>query len=106
MIIHTVLYKFKHDLNKMANMAKAQSMLEGLKDQVKWVIDIEAGFDFNRGVSAYDLCFRATFQVKDHLLWFRAEPESIEVFNFINSCIEESHMVDYEINDYDDACAM
>ena len=99
MIVHVVMYKFKHELNKMANMVKAKAMLEALPEKVEWLQTMQAGLDFDRGVSSYDLCLYATFKTKEHLMWYKVEPESLEVLNFLKECTEESHVVDYEVDE-------
>jgi hypothetical protein len=99
MIVHVQMYKFKNELSKMGNMAKAKEMLEALPEKVEWVQTIQAGLDFNKGASAYDLCLYATFKIKDHLIWFKAEPETLEVMNFLKDLTEASHVVDYEVDD-------
>lgn len=93
------MFKFKHDFNKMANMVKAKTMLEELPEKIEWIKSIEAGIDFSRVASAYDLCLRATFLTKDHLIWFKAEPATLEAMKFIKEVSEVSHVVDYEVDD-------
>jgi hypothetical protein len=93
------MFKFEHSFNKMANMVKAKTMLEALPEKIEWVQSIEVGFDFSRGSSAYDLCLRATFLTKDHLIWFKAEPARLEAMQFLKEVSEASHVVDYEVDD-------
>lgn len=83
----------------MADMVKAKEMLEGLPDKVEWLQTMQVGFDFNHGASSYDLCLYATFKTKEHLMWYKVEPESLEVLNFLKETTEESHVVDYEVDD-------
>lgn len=99
MIVHVQMYKFKHELSKMANMVKAKEMLEALPAKVQWLESIQVGFDFNHGVSSYDFCIYATFKTKEHLMWYKVEPESLEVLNFLKASTEESHVVDYEYDE-------
>lgn len=87
---------------KMANMVKAKEMFEALPSQIDWIISMEAGFDYNRGAHAYDMCVRATFQTKDQLMWYRSETAYIEIMNFLEAHLLEYHSVDYEIDD--DSC--
>lgn len=99
MIVHVEMFKFKHEFNKMANMAKAKTMLEALQEKIEWVQTIEVGHDFTRGARAYDLCLRVTFLTKDHLIWFKAEPVTLDVMRFIKEVVEASHFVDYELDE-------
>ena len=99
MIVQVVMYKFKHELSKMANMVKAKEMLEALPEKVEWLQTMQVGLDFNRGASAYDLCTYATFRKKEHLIWFKAEPESLEVLNFLKASTDVSHVVEYEVDE-------
>lgn len=99
MIVHVEMYKFKHGLSKMADMVKAKEMLEALPEKVEWLQTIQVGMDFNHGVSSYDLCLYATFKTKEHLMWFKVEPESLEALNFLKDSTEASHVVDYEVDD-------
>lgn len=52
MIVHVVMYKFEHGLEKMANMAKAKAMLEALPEKLEWLQSIQAGVDFDRSATA------------------------------------------------------
>jgi len=99
MIVRVVMYKFKHDLNKMANMVKAKEMLEALPEKVEWLQTMQVGIDFDRGATSYDLCLYATFKSRQHLMWYKVEPESLEVMNFLKASAEKSHVVDYEVDD-------
>lgn len=104
MIKHVVMYQFKHELQKMANMVKAKEMFEALPGQMKWLTDIEAGFDFNRGSKSYDLCVYATFKTKQELMWYTSEPAHQEIVRFLNECTTAMHVVDYEVDD--DTCGI
>ncbi|WP_345971930.1 Dabb family protein [Sulfurimonas diazotrophicus] len=99
MIVHVEMYKFKHELSKMANMVKAKELLEALPEKVEWLQTMQVGLDFNHGAHSYDLCLYATFKTKEHLMWYKVEPESLEVLNFIKDNTEEMHVVDYEVDE-------
>lgn len=104
MIVHVVMYQFKHDLYKMKNMAKAKEMLEALPSTMEWINTIQVGLDFDRGKSAYDLCVYVTFKTRDELMWFKSEPSHIEVENFLKEVTSSSHLVDYVYEE--DTCAV
>lgn len=103
MIVHVVMYKFKHEFNKMANMVKAKEMFEALPSKMDWTTSLEAGFDFNRGAKSFDLCVRATFKTKDALMWYTSEPPHTEIQKFLEEVTVASQVVDYEVDD-EDAC--
>lgn len=105
MIVHVVMYQFRHEFNKMANMVKAKEMFEALPSKIEWVNSLEAGFDFNRGAKSYDLCVRATFKTKETLKWYMSEPPHIEVVKFLETVTTASHVVDYEVDD-EDGCSL
>lgn len=105
MIVHVVMYKFEHGLEKMANMAKAKAMLEALPEKLEWLQSIQAGVDFDRSATAYDFCLYATFKTREHLMWFKVEQPSMEVLNFLKEVTVESHVVDYVVDDEAIACA-
>lgn len=105
MIVHVVMYKFKHGLEKMANMAKAKAMLEALPEQLEWLQSLQAGVDFDRSATSYDLCLYATFKTRENLMWFKVEQASLEVLNFLKEVTEESHVVDYIVDDPEVSCA-
>lgn len=104
MIKHVVMYKFKHDIQKIANMVKAKKMFQELEETVKWVDKLEVGMDFNHVASSYDLCFYATFKTKENLMWFKSEPEHLEVQKFLKEVVEEFHVVEYEVEDESMVC--
>lgn len=105
MIVHVVMYKFENGLEKMANMAKAKSMLEALPEKLEWLQSIQAGVDFDRTANAYDFCLYATFQTREHLMWFKVEQPSMEALDFLEKVTVESHVVDYVFDEEAIACA-
>jgi hypothetical protein len=98
MIAHVVMFKFTHGFEKMANMLKAKEMFEQLPQKYEYIQNLEVGFDFSHDASAYDLCLRAIFTNKDNLIWFKAEPETIEAMKFLKEVSETSCVVDYELD--------
>ena len=105
MIVHVVMYKFKHGLDKMANMAKAKTMLEALPEKLDWLQTIQAGVDFDHTASSYDFCLYTTFKTRENLMWFKVEKASLEVLNFLEEVTEESHVVDFVVEEEETSCA-
>lgn len=105
MIVHVVMYKFKHEFHKMDNMKKAKEMFEALPAKMEWVNSIEVGFDFNRGAKSFDMCVRATFKTKQNLIWYMSEPPHIELLKFLEEVTTAKNVVDYEVDD-ENACSI
>ena len=104
MFVRVVMYQFKHDINKMKNMAKAKEMFEALPSSIEWIVSMEVGLDINRGKNAYDLCVHVTFKTRDDMTWFYSEPSHIEVENFLKEVTTSSHIVDYVYEE--DTCSV
>ncbi len=99
MIVHIAMFKFTYGFEKMANMLKAKNMFEQLPKKYEYIQKLEVGFDFSHDASAYDLCLNAIFLNKDNLIWFKAEPETIEVMQFLKEVSETFCVVDYEMDE-------
>ena len=104
MIVHVAMYQFKHDINKMKNMAKAKELFEALPSQMEWIQSIQVGLDINRGKNAYDLCANVSFKTRDELLWFNSEPPYIALENFLSEVTTSMKMVDFVYEE--DSCSL
>ena len=94
MIVHIVMFKFKEE-NKVLNIAKVQSKLEGLEQKIKELQSMEVGVNFDESPRAFDLSLYATFQNIEDLNSYAVHEEHLKVVALIKSVTIESKVVDY-----------
>ncbi len=99
MIKHIVMWKLKEHAegaNKEKNAQKIKSMLEGLKDQIKEIVKIEAGINFNPLKNAYDVALYSVFQNQNDFEIYRNHPEHLKIAEFIGKVCLDRCIADYE----------
>ncbi len=94
MIVHIVMFKFKEQ-NKILNIAKVQSKLEGLESKIDVLHSMEVGINFNESQRAYDLCLYSTFESEEDLQAYASHEEHLKVVALIKEVTEDSKVVDY-----------
>ena len=90
---------FKHILftkfDDRENAKKAKALLEGLKDEIPQIVDVECGLDEVRSARSFDLCMIMTFNSReDFEIYDEAEPHQV-VRRFIQSVRTDSATVDF-----------
>ncbi|MDQ6981110.1 MAG: Dabb family protein [Ghiorsea sp.] len=93
MIKHIVMWTL-HD-KKDAIMVK--KTLEGLKDKVPSIIDIEVGIDFSATDASADVVLYSTFASRDDLNAYVAHPDHQTVIPMMQRVTTSRKVVDYEI---------
>lgn len=99
MVVHIVMFKFK-DENKEINILKVKSELETLVDKVDVLKSLEVGINFDETDRAFDLSLYSKFNSKEDLKSYATHPEHLKIVVFIKSVVNESKVVDYELNSY------
>lgn len=76
---------------------KIKNDLEGLKDKISEIKEIEVGIDFNGSDAAYDVVLYSVFENKEGLNTYQNHPEHLNVAVFIKSVVTSRVVVDYEV---------
>ena len=96
MIVHIVMFKFKHE-NKDENLLVVKGKLEELVSKIPTLNSMEVGINFAQEDRAFDISLYSTFSTKDDLRAYAIHPEHLKVVELIKSVAKESKVVDYEI---------
>lgn len=100
MIKHIVFWKLKptaEGASAIENATKIVEMFRDLKDQIPFLISIEAGIDFNRSAAAWDLALSCSFKNTEDLNNYQKDPKHQKVATFIKAVTLDRCVVDYEI---------
>lgn len=95
MIKHIVMWKLKDKNDETLN--KMKNDLEGLKDKISEIKEIEVGIDFNGSDAAYDVVLYSVFESKEDLDAYQTHPEHVKAGVFIKSVVSNRVVVDYEV---------
>lgn len=93
MIKHIVLFKLKNP----ADLEKAYAALEGLRDKIPELLELEIGKNFTISERAFDLSLISTFASTADLNSYQNHPHHLPVVTLMREICEKSHVVDYEI---------
>ncbi|WP_300347857.1 Dabb family protein [Clostridium sp.] len=99
MIKHIVMWKLQDEVQgktKAENAKIIKESLEGLKDKVETLIDIEVGINLNKSEQAYDVVLYSTFNSLEGLEKYQKHPEHLKVATFVRSVVKSRVVVDYE----------
>lgn len=99
MIKHIVMWKLQDEVQgktKAENAKIIKESLEGLKDKVETLINIEVGINLNKSEQAYDVVLYSTFNSLEDLEKYQKHPEHLKVATFVRSVVKSRVVVDYE----------
>jgi len=100
MIKHIVFWRLKDSAlgkSKLDNSRELKAVLEGLKDKIDTIKEIEVGINVNNSEAAYDVALYSEFDSPGDLETYQKHPEHVKVVGFVNEIREERAVVDYEI---------
>ena len=96
MVKHVVMWKVKDSANKSNDIQKLKSALDGLKDKIMEIIDLEVGIDFaKKGDTSVDIILNSSFASIQDLELYQKHPEHLKVVEIIRSLTIEKRVVDY-----------
>ena len=98
MVKHIVMWKLKDDLDKQQNIDRMIEMLKALVGQVKGLVSIEMGYNFNTS-SEYDVVLYATLKSPAALKHYQNHPAHVKCKDFIGSITEARAVADYFYED-------
>jgi Stress responsive A/B Barrel Domain len=100
MIKHVVMWKLEdhaEGADKNENALKAKRLLEGLKDKIREIRNIEVGININDTPAAYDIVLYSEFNSLEDLDIYQNHPEHLIVGDFIGKVRKDRRVADYEV---------
>lgn len=97
MIKHIVMWRLKEELDKEETSKKIKKILEGLKEKINEIVEIEVGINYNSSEIACDIVLYSIFKTKEDLQSYISNPHHIEAGRYVKSVVKEKIVVDYEI---------
>ena len=96
MVKHIVMWKIKNSEYKQDHLVKIKDALEGLKNKVSQILELEVGLDFGQkaGVSA-DIVLISLFASQEDLELYQNHPEHKKAAEIIQLLTSERRVVDY-----------
>ncbi|MGD7045862.1 Dabb family protein [Jeotgalibacillus proteolyticus] len=92
MIVNNVLLK----LNDRDKIIQTQSVLLSMKNNIKYLINIQVELNIRSGENDYDLLFITTFETQEDMEHYLSHPKHIEAAEFISSVLDSQASVCYE----------
>lgn len=99
MIKHIVMWRLKDEAlgaTKEENALKLKETLEGLKDHISELKEVEVGLNFNPSDAAFDVVLYSVFDDKQGLEAYQNHPEHLKVVDFVGEIRTDRAVVDYE----------
>ena len=93
MVKHIVLFKLKDQKDRK----KALDALNGMRDKIDGLIDLETGEDFLYSERSYDIALICTLESKEALDFYQAHPVHKPVKKLMHEIRESSVAVDFEV---------
>jgi hypothetical protein len=100
MVKHIVFWKVKEEHDGMGReelIGKIKEMIEGMRETVPTIENIEVGRDFNKSDKAYEIALYSSFADRNALDEYQRHPAHEEVKKFVGAVTTERAVVDYEV---------
>lgn len=100
MFKHIVMWKIKDEVagkNKAENISIMKDRLEGLKEIIPEILEIEVGVNVIESDAAFDVTLYSVFESESALLTYQKHPEHVKVAEFVGTIVEQRCVVDYLI---------
>ena len=100
MLKHIVMWKLKEEAEgrgKKSNAMEMKKRLEGLKDIIREIKELEVGLQIEPAEGVYDLVLFSVFQDKAALDLYQKHPEHLKVKEFVVKVTADRKTVDYEV---------
>ncbi|MCG8696769.1 MAG: Dabb family protein [Bacteroidales bacterium] len=96
MIKHVVFIKLKEGERKSEQLSVLKDMLDNLPSKISELVSLEAGINFSKSSSAYDICLITEFKSEQDLDAYRIHPAHKEVLDYLSLNKESIAVVDFE----------
>ncbi len=93
MIKHIVMWRLK---DREKNAPELKAMLEGLKEKIPQIREIEAGVNFNPSEAASDVVLYSAFDDAESLAVYQKHPDHVKVAEFLRRTATDRRVVDFE----------
>ena len=100
MIKHIVFWRLAEESDghtKAENLARMKAAIEGMRETVPGIVDLEVGIDFERSAAAWDIALLSAFESREALDAYQAHPEHDKVRKLVGGVVSERAVVDYEV---------
>ena len=101
MIKHIVMWYIKDNGNgksKLENAKIIKQSIEGLKKDIKEIVEIEVGINVVEGDQSYDIVLESQFARLEDLKTYQKNPVHVEVVKSLADLLGSKVVVDYEMN--------
>ena len=98
MLKHIVMWKLRdvaEGKTRHENADLMKEMLEGLKDKISEIDQIEVGININSSDAAFDVVLYSEFENEEALVSYQKHPEHIKVADYVVKINEKRIVVDY-----------
>ncbi|MBE9504490.1 MAG: Dabb family protein [Proteobacteria bacterium] len=95
MIRHIVLFKFKEDVDEERRTILI-SALNGLRDKISLVKELEVGVDIGNKHNSYDIVLNSLFNTFDDVEAYAVHPEHLKVVDLVKEMCQSSVKVDFD----------
>ncbi|MDQ0149727.1 Dabb family protein [Eubacterium multiforme] len=95
MIKHIVMWNLKEE-NKLENAKKLKASLEGLKEEINEIKEIEVGININNSDASMDVILYSVFNTLEDLDIYQNHPKHLKVKEFVKNISTDRKVVDFE----------
>ena len=96
MIKHIVFWTLKEE-NKANDLKELKDRLLQLPSQIKEIVELEVGVNYNQDATAFDVSLYSTFRSKADLDAYQVHPAHQKVVSYMKTIVKNRAVVDYEI---------
>jgi len=93
------MIKFNKSESLVEIKKEIKQMLESLVGSIDSLKSMEVGLNISTKATAYDLVLTADFEDEAGLNAYRIHPDHVKVLKRLESVVEKTAVVDYEIDD-------
>ena len=100
MIKHIVMWKVKDNVEgrtKLESAKLVKERIEGLKKDIKEIVNIEVGINIVEAEQAYDLVLNSEFENLEDLDIYQKHAAHVEVVKFVGQFLESRVVIDYQV---------
>jgi hypothetical protein len=98
MIKHIVMWRLKDEAlgsSKERNARKLKELLEGLKEKIPEIIQLEVGINISLSEGAYDVALVSEFEDEKALDRYQHHPEHKKATEFVSKVRQDRVVLDY-----------
>jgi len=97
MLKHIVMWNIKENIDKGETAKQIKVLLEGLKEKIVEIVEIEVGINYNDSEAAHDVVLISTFEKQEDLESYIVNPHHKEAGKYVSTVVKDRVVVDYEV---------